>query len=161
MSVFNDIVDKIKDTLINTDELSSIKFVNTYPFKPIQNPLIDTYVSMGICNIKIKDGSFSSYLGTENQKDLYGHLSNTDIEFKIYSPKNKGGKSCYDIFASIYEALLLNLETIKIESVICGKVNYDPDTFSFTLDFQISFKSFIGYSVDGINISEIVVINNN
>lgn len=157
MSIFNDIVDDIKLTLSGAQSLSTVKFINSDINDTVPNPIRNTYVSMGIYNIDIKGGAFNSYIGMGKTGEQYGNNADVEIELKIFSPKEKGGKECYAVFSKIYEQLLYHEENYNIKSVSCSKTEYNSDIFSFELACKISMNVYIGYETDEININSINV----
>lgn len=66
MSIFNDIVDKIKSNLSKNAQLSSVRFIDADRNETVPNPIKNTYVSLGIGNVFIKEAAFNSYLGLSN-----------------------------------------------------------------------------------------------
>ncbi|MEI3541498.1 MAG: hypothetical protein V8P98_01660 [Acutalibacteraceae bacterium] len=157
MSIFNDIVDKIKSNLSKNTQLSSVRFIDADRNETVPNPIKNTYVSLGIGNIFIKEAAFNSYLGLSNAGEQFGNNAEIDIEMKIFSPREIGGKQCYSIFSKIFENLLYQKKDLNIENISCGKTTYNNDIFSFELDCNIKLNAFLAYETEDININEIHV----
>ncbi len=157
MSIFNDIVDKIKASLSSSTELSAIKFIDADREEKVPNPIKNIYVSLGISKVFIKDAAFNSYLGMSNIGEQFGNNAEIDIEMKIFSPRESGGKQCYSVFSKIFEELLFREKDFYIKNISCGKTTYNNDIFSFELDCNINLNAFLGYETEDINIDEIHV----
>ena len=157
MSIFNDIVDEIKSNLSKNARLSSVKFINADRNETVPNPIKNTYVSLGIGKVFIKEAAFNSYLGLNNVGEQFGNNAEIDIEMKIFSPRENGGKQCYSIFSKIFEDLLYLKRGFNIVSISCEKTIYNNDIFSFELDCDIKLNAFIAYEVEDIKIDEIHV----
>ncbi len=157
MSIFNDVVEKIKLDLSQSAELLEINFVDVDREEKVPNPIKNVYVSLGISKIAIKEGAFNEYLGMTSVGEQYGNRAEIDVEMKIVAPRKNGGKLCYDAFSKIYEALLYRKRLYNIESISCEKPSYNSDIFSFELDCTIKLAVYLGYETEEINISEITV----
>ena len=157
MSVFNQIVDKIKLDLSQSVSLASIKFISLDSEEKVPNPIKNTYVSFEIEKISIKDGAFNSFLGTDASGDKYGNKVEIILEMSIFSPRKSGGKECYEIFYKIYEELLRHRENYNIEEISCEKTKYNTDVFSFELNCSIKLSAYLGYATEEINISDIKI----
>lgn len=157
MSVFNDIVEKIRLDLSQSSELSEINFVDADREEKVPNPIKNVYVSLGISKVAIKEGALNAYLGMTSVGEQYGNRAEIDVEMKIVAPRKNGGKLCYDAFAKIYEDLLYRKRLYNIERISCEKPHYNNDIFSFELDCTINLAIYLGYETEEISISEITV----
>lgn len=157
MSVFNDVVEKIKLDLSQSTELSGIKFVDADREEKVPNPIKNVYVSLGISKIDIKEGALNAYLGMTSVGEQYGNHAEIYVEMKIFAPRKNGGKLCYDAFSKIYEDLLYRRRLYNIESISCEKPRYNNDIFSFELDCTIKLAVYLGYETEEISIGEIMV----
>ena len=157
MSIFNDIIDTIKSRLIQNNELSKIKFIDTDKEEKVPNPIKNVYVSLGINKVFLKNGAFGSYLGLSNPGEQFGNSAEINVEMKIFSPRENGAKLCYSVFAKIFEELLFRKKDFNIENISCGKAVYNEEIFSFELDCNLSLNVYLGYQTEDININEIKV----
>lgn len=157
MSIFIDIVDKIKSGLSQNHNLSDVKFIDLNITDVVPNPIENVYVSIGFCNIEIKSGAFNSYIGMGNDGERYGNNAEIDLEMKIVSPRENNAGNCYKIFSRIYEELLYNENDYNVKTISCGKAKYNSDIFSFELVCKIKLNAVVGYETEDINISRIEV----
>lgn len=157
MSIFYDIVDEIRSSLLANTELSDIKFVNADGEEKVPNPIENVFVSFEVSKVFIKEGSFGSYLGMSSVGEQYGNTAEIDIAMKIFSPRTFGKKNCCDVFSKIFEDLLYHKKNFNIKSISCEKTTYNNDIFSFELDCNINLSAYIGYQTEDVNISEIQV----
>ena len=79
MSIFNDVVEKIKLDLSQSAELLEINFVDVDREEKVPNPIKNVYVSLGISKIAIKEGAFNAYLGTTSVGEQYGNRAEIDV----------------------------------------------------------------------------------
>lgn len=157
MSIFCDIIDKIKSDLSQAEQLSSVKIIDSDRNEKVPNPIKNFYASLGINKISIQEASFNSFLGTANSTEHYGNLAQINLEMIIFSPGENGAKSCFEIFSKIYELLLYQKNNFNIENISCEKVSYNSDVFSFELVCNIKINAYLVFQSDDIDISDIQI----
>lgn len=157
MSVFFDIISEIKSTLSQNFNQPDVKFIDADRNEKVPNPMKNIYVSLGLGKINIDSGAFGSYLGANSVGEQYGNHAMVDVDFKIFSPREKCGSYCYEIFSKIFECLLLHQKNINIRNFNCGKIAYNSDIFSFELVCTLNLELYLGYENEDIDISDIHV----
>lgn len=157
MSVFVDIVEQIKSSLSQCATLADVKFIDADREEVVPNPIKNTYVSLGISSVSINDGAFGSYLGLTSVGEQYGNNAEIDVEMKIFSPRQSGGKQCYESFSKIYEELLYHSAKYNFKNIDCKKAKYNDEIFSFELECHLKLNAYLGYETDDINISNIQI----
>lgn len=158
MSLFNDIAGQIKNILLNDVKFSGFIFLNASSSKVMPNPVNKVYITVGMKDININEGSFSRYLGFNNGNELYGKLVESNVALSVYVPQTFNGEKCYDIFSDIYESLLTSESSLNIKSISCGRVTYVDELFSFVLECSVNISAFVGYETDELEINSIKVI---
>lgn len=64
---------------------------------------------------------------------------------KIYCPKTEDGGICYKVFSKIYSSLLSKDTEYNIQSIECGKVEYNAEIFSFSLECELKVSLLVGH----------------
>ena len=157
MSLFNDIVDQIKYVLESNEKFADISLLNSFSSVITPNPLNKACITFGISDMKIKETSFSRYLGFRNGNEYYGNLAEINLSLCIYSPNKYSAEKCYDIFYNAYEALFNYNNNLNIISISCGKLVYNEYLFCYSLLCNLKLNTFIGQLTNDGDISSIEV----
>ena len=94
MESFLEIPESIKAYLAADEGLRNVKFVSSSLKEKVPNPIIKTYVTIGINQIEISPGAFSGYMGLNDDAEVYGDLADISVGMKIYCPKTEDGGNC-------------------------------------------------------------------
>ena len=145
MESFLEIPESIKAYLVADEGLRNVKFVSSSLKEKVPNPIIKTYVTIGINQIEISPGAFSGYMGLNDDAEVYGDLADISVGMKIYCPKTEDGGNCYKVFSKIYSSLLSKDTEYNIQSIECGKVEYNAEIFSFSLECEMKVSLLVGH----------------
>lgn len=157
MAIFDELVESVRTTLSNDQQLKDIQFVHAHRVKRKPSPLKKVYVTLGIDGVQIENSAFANYLGNENGKEIFGRCAHVSIQCRIYSPQNLGGLPCSDAFSRISSALLFRQSELRVDSVSCKDVKYNTSAGDFLLECVIKLFILLGEQEDETLVRDIVV----
>ena len=129
MESFLEIPESIKAYLVADEGLRNVKFVSSSLKEKVPNPIIKTYVTIGINQIEISPGAFSGYMGLNDDAEVYGDLADISVGMKIYCPKTEDGGNCYKVFSKIYNIFSIVFH-LSVKNKIILQTNIHATAFS-------------------------------
>lgn len=121
-------VDKYINALKNDSGFSDFRIVSAYSSEPVQNPVRDTYIVLGIDSYTGQNG----FLGAELSKKQSG-----TIFVKVYVSKGCGGESCHSVLLRVC-ARLCELFPDEFAKITLEKVEFVKSPSSYNATAQLT-----------------------
>ena len=142
MNEILNVLERIKELLESKEELSGVKFILDFPNFFAPKPILSPTVVLGIKSLDVKTGTFSGYLGTKDSQEYFGNSAKLTIKVNIYIPKKDNSNNNFNIFYSICNKLLQNVDNFSIISVLAKETKYESSIDAFLLEGE-----FVGISL--------------
>ena len=104
--------------------LPGVTVTPEFPAARRPHPLRQPVVGVGLEEVRIQQGAFSSYLGVDSDGfERFGQLAKITLRLDILCPGESGG--CHGIFASLCSLLLLEDGPVAPDAMWCQEMEYD------------------------------------
>lgn len=127
-------VSKYINALKNDSEFDGCRIVSAYPTAPVQNPVRDTYVVLGIEGCSEQNGFLGGELCKKQSKTLF---------VKVYVNKNCGGEGCHSVLLRVC-AKLCKLFPDEIMKITLGKSEFTKSPASYCATAQLTLADRYG-----------------